>query len=414
MRFPYRLDRLEGVLHYRDGHVVFERCKAEHGPVKIAAGGYADFQPDGGWHTRFEGLSVDRLRADRELIQALPARLKKAVIALNPSGPMNLRGSLDLRRNGPPGEPLHWQWDVRLGLQRNGLRCGGLSLENVCGEVSLRGEFDARRVRCRGELAIDSLSYKDYQLTDVKGPIWIDDDRILFGSWVDRRVAGGGRKGGAGVRTPRPITAHLFGGKLNGDGWATLAAEPRYALGATLIDADLARCAKEVMAGRQRLRGKITATADLTGRGWTRNSLAGGGTIRLSDGDVYELPIMIALLKILSIRPPDQNAFSDGKVDYRIEGEHIYFDQIDFRGDAISLRGKGEMDFQSAIKLTFYTLVGRGELELPVIKQVFRGASQQLMLIHVDGTLQNPETRKEALPAVSQALQQLREELQRK
>ncbi len=408
VRFPYRLDRLEGVLLYRDGHVAFERCKAEHGPVKFAAEGYCDFQPDGRWHTRFERLSVDRLRADRELLQALPPRLKKALTALDPSGPMNLRGSLDLRRTGRSGEPLHWQWDVTLGLQRSSLRCGGLLLENVCGEVSLRGAFDAQRVRCLGELALDSMSYKDFQLTEVRGPIWIDDDRVLFGSWVDRR------DGAAAGQTPRPITANLFGGKFVGDGWATLGPEPQYAVNATLLDADLARCAREVIAGRQRLRGTITATADLTGRGWSRNSLAGSGTIRLSNGDVYELPVMISLLKILSIRPPDQNAFSDGSVDYRIEGEHVYFDQIDFRGDAISLRGKGEMDFQSAIKLTFYTIVGRGELELPVIKQVFRGASQQLMLIHVDGTLQNPKTRKEALPVVTQALQQLSEELQRK
>ena len=71
------------------------------------------------------------------------------------------------------------------------------------------------------------------------------------------------------------------------------------------------------------------------------------------------------------------------------------------------------MDFQSAIRLTFYAMVGRGELDLPVIKQVFRGASQQIMLIHVDGTLQNPETRREALPAVNQALQQLTGERQK-
>jgi hypothetical protein len=123
---------------------------------------------------------------------------------------------------------------------------------------------------------------------------------------------------------------------------------------------------------------------------------------------------MISLLKILSIRPPDQNAFSDATIDYRIEGEHIYFDRIDFRGDAISLRGKGEMDWQSAIRLTFYTLVGRGELDLPLIKPLLRGASQQLVLIHVDGTLQEPKTSQETLPALSQALQQLRDELQRK
>ncbi len=138
--------------------------------------------------------------------------------------------------------------------------------------------------------------------------------------------------------------------------------------------------------------------------------MSGKGAVRLSNADVYELPVMISLLKILSIRSPDQNAFSDALVEYRVEGEHIYFDRIKLYGDAISLFGTGEMNFQSQIGLKFYALVGRGEL--PVFKQVLGGASQQLMSIHVDGTLQNPETRREALPAVSQALQQIRDELQ--
>ena len=407
VRFPYRLERLEGALEYRDGRVTFDRCKAEHGAAKLAGRGWCEFQPDGRWHTRFDDLTIDRLAVDRELLQAMPPRLKKATTALNPTGPINLRGSFDMWRNGSPPEPLDMQWNVRLGLQQAGMHCGGIELQNICGEVSLNGGFRDNRIRSIGELALDSVSYKDYQLTEVRGPIWIEDQRVLLGSWVDRHE-------GAGTgRTPRPISGKMFGGTLFGNGWAMLEAEPRYGVNATLVDADLARCAREVMAGRQRMRGKITATADITGRGWTRNSLSGKGTIRLSNADVYELPVMISLLKILSIRPPDQNAFSDGNVAYRIEGEHIYFDQINFRGDAISLRGKGEMDFQSAIKLTFYTLVGRGELDIPIVKDVFRGASQQLMQIHVTGTLQNPETRKEALPIVSQALQQLAEELRR-
>jgi hypothetical protein len=454
VHFPYRLDRLEGVLLYRDGHVTFERCKAEHGPVKIATEGYCDLSADGRWHVYFANLSVDRLRADRELVQALPERLKRVAAALNPTGLMNLRGSLDLEHAGGPTEPSRWQWNLGVGLQQSGLRCGGLALENVCGEVSLLGQSDQEHVQSRGELAIDSLTYKDCQLTQVKGPIWIDDGRVLFGVWVDRREGGAGAfhsppretsarspsktlaqsasegmerspslalragvvpAGGLAAsqpRAPRSVTASLFGGTLHGDGWVTLGPEPRYALNATLTDADLARCGQEVVAGRQRLRGKVLATADLSGSGWSRNALLGRGTIRLSEGNVYELPVMVSLLKILSIRPPDQSAFSDATIDYRVEGEHVYFDRIDFRGDAISLRGKGEMDSQSAIRLTFYTLVGRGEIELPVIKQVLRGASQQLVAIHVDGTLQEPKTRQEALPALSQALQQLRDELQ--
>ena len=43
---------------------------------------------------------------------------------------------------------------------------------------------------------------------------------------------------------PRQITANLFGGKFYADGWVAMGPEPRYALNATLTDADLARTAK--------------------------------------------------------------------------------------------------------------------------------------------------------------------------
>ena len=103
VHFPYRLDHLEGVLGYRDGHVTFDRCKAEHGSVKVSAEGACDFLPDGRWNIHFAGLSADRLHADRELIQALPERLRKVVVELNPTGPVNLRGSVDFERTGPAG-----------------------------------------------------------------------------------------------------------------------------------------------------------------------------------------------------------------------------------------------------------------------------------------------------------------------
>lgn len=409
VHFPYRLDHLQGVLVYRDGHVAFDRFKAEHGSAKIATDGYCDFLPDGRWGIHFDKLSADRLRPDRELIQALPERLRKVVVELNPTGstnPINLRGSIEFQRTGRPDEPLRSKWNVSVGLQQASLQFGGISLENLHGEVWLLGGFDGQQTQARGELNMESLNYKDCQFTNVKGPIWIDDGRVLFGAWVDspeNRAKSVDLTGPA--QPPRNIKANLFGGVFDIKGWATLGAEPRYGLDAALVNADLARCAQDLATGRQNLRGKITATAVLSGTGRTRNRLSGKGTVQLSEGDVYQLPVMISLLKILSIRPPDQNAFSNATVNYRIEGEHIYLDPIDFEGDAISLHGKGEMDFQSNIRMTFHATVGRGELDLPVVKQVFSGASQQIMLIHVDGTLQNPETTKEALPGVNRALQ---------
>jgi hypothetical protein len=410
VRFPYRLEKLQGELVYDDGHVTLERFRAEHGAVKVSGTGYCDFLPVDGWRLRFEGFNVDRLRLDRDLVQTMPPRLRKAVAKLDPRGPISLRGTVELFGTARESDPVRSAWDLDVGFQQGTIDCG-VKLENMYGSVRLTGDCDGVRFQSRGELAVDSLTYKDFQFTEVRGPIWIDDARVLLGSSVDRQPAGAAASGKQPPQ-PRSLTGKLFGGSVHGDGWVELGAGPRYRLQAGLARGNLTQCAQEVMPGKQNLRGNLMASLDLYGDGPTRNSMLGGGVIQLREANVYELPLMIALLKLLSIRPPDQNAFSSSDIHYRIVGEHVYFDRINFTGDAISLLGKGEMDFQQAIRLRFYPIVGRGDLGIPVVKELFHGASQQFMLIYVGGTLQNPETRREVFPTVNQALQQLSDDLQ--
>jgi hypothetical protein len=62
-------------------------------------------------------------------------------------------------------------------------------LEDLNGGMTLTGRFDGETFHSRGELSIDSVVYKGLQLTQVLGPVWIDDSRVLLGAWADR-VAG--------------------------------------------------------------------------------------------------------------------------------------------------------------------------------------------------------------------------------
>ena len=124
--------------------------------------------------------------------------------------------------------------------------------------------------------------------------------------------------------------------------------------------------------------------------------------MQLRNADIYELPVMIAMLKILSVRGPDRTAFSEGRTNFVVQGPHLYFDPITFTGDAISLEGKGEMDFQTILHLQFHARLGRNESKVPLIKDFLGGASEQIMTIHVDGPLQDPVTRKVAFPGLRQ------------
>ena len=400
--FPYRLDVLQGTFAYQDGRVAFDRLRAQHRNTTLVGHGACEVGSQGGWRLTLDRLEVDRLRADRELVQALGnGRLKKLIADLQPSGPVNVRGAnvrggnLVLARSGDPDAPMTASWDLKVYLTGNRLDCG-VTLERLSGAVAIKGDFDGQRLQSTGELDLDSVSYKDFQFTQILGPFWIDDSIVLCGRMADHRM---------GAKRERPLTGLLYGGIVRGDITVRLETDPRYFVHAELTGADLARCGQEALAGEHHLSGQVTANIDLSGIGRGTHNLRGNGSIAVDNAVLYELPVMVALLKTFRGRAPDTNAFNTADLDFRMEGEHVYLNNIVCLGDAINLRGAGELNWDHTVKLTFYPIVGRDEARLPVVDRLLGRASQQIVLIHVDGSLDAPETRTEPFPALAQALQ---------
>lgn len=399
--FPYRLEKLRGDIHYQDGHVDLKGLEAVHGRTYVSSGGQCDFLPDGGWNLQLKKLTVDRLRADHELTAALPDGLRKAAAELKPSAPMNLRGSLTLARGGGVNARMTSEWDLSADLNQTDVEAG-VKLQNIYGSVQLAGAYDGQRYHCRGDVALDSVTYKNFQFTQVLGPIWIDNSRLLLGAWAESKDA----------RTPRRMTAKLYNGTLLGDCQVIFGATPQFQIRANLSGADLGQFAKENLTGPQHLQGKISASLQLQGNSKGPRTFLGEGNARLYDADVYELPAMVQLLKILSVRTPDKTAFTHSDIDFRVQGEHVLFDRINFNGDAISLLGRGQMNLDTQVNLTFRAVVGRGDWQLPVLRNMLANTSEQIMQIHVEGTMDHPMIRREAFPGVNQALQQLQADLQ--
>ena len=184
----------------------------------MACNGTCSFQPDGGWQLRLDRLSVDRLRMDRQFMQALPPQLKKGLGELNATGPMSLQGSIVLARGANPAEPMTSQWNLNVGLNQVGVDCG-VRLENIYGNVGLAGWSDGTRFQMRGELALDSLTCRDHQFTQVLGPFWIDDQEAMFGSWVARRdnqtLAAGPAAGRLAARDGQDLRRHRLRRRLD-------------------------------------------------------------------------------------------------------------------------------------------------------------------------------------------------------
>ncbi len=402
--FPYRIERLGGLVHYRDGQVKLIDVRGRHRATEMRADGWCQIQPDGAWRLRLDRLSVDRMRLDgddRELVSALPAALRQAVAELRPTGPINLKGMIEFSKTGIQA-PLQSLWDVGLYLHQASLRVGP-QINNVFGAVHLQGSSNGARYASYGQLELDSLTYRNFQLTQILGPLWFDNQNFYLGT-LPFEPANGQPRG--------RVTARLFGGAAAADCHVRLGAVPQYRLIATLSNADLGQFAIENMTSHQALRGKILANVDLQGsRG--QHTLVGRGDVHLTDADIYELPLIVSLLSIVRAKAPGPTAFTESDIIFQINGQHVQLKQIDLRGDALDLGGQGELTLDgqtNPIALELHTTVGRGAI--PIISGMFSEASQQLLKVHVVGSLEQPQAWTEALPIAGEALNMLRTDYQ--
>jgi hypothetical protein len=401
MWFPYRWDDVTGAVHFRDGQVSLQNVAAVHGETEISVQGGCRFDSSGGWMLHLTDLVTERLRFDREFLAALPQGLGKAVGKLNLQGAVNVEGGLTLAGVAGSEQRPTINWDLIFDVENGGLR-SGLQADHIHGDVRLFGTSDAQGFFSRGELNLDSLIYKDVQLTQVRGPVWIDATRLVFGSAV---------RAAEPAQPPRAVTANVLGGVLAADATLEFDGDMPFSFEGRLERGDLTRIAQELAWKNRNIRGRANGVLRLKGTSLGPHSWRGNGFVRLYEADIYEIPVMLALLKLLSIRRPDTTAFTSSDIDFRIQGEVAYFDRINFNGDVLSLRGRGEMNLDRQIALSFYTLVGHGELPAPVLKALLRQASKQLLLIHVAGTLDEPQMTREALPLLKETLDQIFPEL---
>jgi hypothetical protein len=238
--------------------------------------------------------------------------------------------------------------------------------------------------------------YRGFQLTQVHGPLWLSDTQLLLGGAVP-----------AGADRPRSrVTGKVFGGSIQGDARVWLRDSGQFDLQVQLINADLAQLVRDVSQRPARVHGRSYGVLRLAGTGAGTHTLRGDGHVGLYEADIGELPLIVALLNML-YGTTDRTAFNSSEAKFRVLGEAIYLDQIDLRGDAMTLKGQGEMSLDGQIDLDFYSLLGRERDYLPAVLPFLGEASRRFLRIHVSGTLDEPRTTQNVLPFVNETLQQL-------
>ena len=399
--FKYGLDQVTGSFQYRDGQTKFRNVTARHGQLALQVEGETQLQPGGGCRVVVSRVTADRLQLNHDLLAAMPVGLAAGLSRLAITGSLNMQGALDIVVPAEPDQPPQVGWNLNLDVENGSLRAG-VPIEHIHGAVQLRGYNSPAGFENRGELLIDSAIVRDVQLTQIRGPLAMDAEQLRFGTWAEREIPN---------HRPRPLTASIFGGSIALDGQMRFSQEVPFQLHAWLEQGDLAAMARELAPRQKGVGGKVFAVVNLSGTGEGVHTYRGLGQIRLREADIYELPAIVALLKLSSIQNPDRNAFNTAAVDFRIEADDVELDRVELQGDAVTLKGRGRLTSAREIDMQLYTQVGRDEAYLPIFRPLVGEASRQFLLFDISGPLDRPVVDRQVFPQLNERLQELFPEL---
>ncbi|MDV6030248.1 MAG: hypothetical protein F9B45_09090 [Phycisphaera sp. RhM] len=389
---PYRLDIVEAAVRYEGGRVMIDAIRAEHGRSAVSADGGCWQLKDGRWLLSVDVHNGSRLIPDAELINALPEQMRGAMRGLNLRGPVGLSGLTEtLLSDDSHPDPI-FGWDLQLQLEGN--RIGDVGpVHGLRGELSVKGRKDAREIAAEGEVRIDSLHINDLQITRLRGPFQMRDDRL--------RLGGMGRNG----EFQQPIEGRLFDGTIRMDGNVTLS-DANFDVRLALIQAKLPVLLAELGHGMSDLTGSLVGSMNLEGVLGTTDLLRGQGHAVITDANLYQVPVLMQLLNVLSITPTEDVAFTNADITYRLSENEIFFDDLKLWGSLIALHGNGMLDRRRELDLTFNTRVSPRNTFTRILRPLM-DQRYTLWTVDVTGPLDDPNIERRALDGVGQTIERL-------
>ncbi len=411
--FPYALNDLSGLVRYHGGQVKLERFAAKHGPSQFGLdAAEVRFGPNDEVWANLGGLKLRPLVPDADFLTALPGRLRTGVEELKPRGPMELLVKHAVVKVPPATAKPATASSTPLSPQGGGV--GGTALRPagailIPNPVPPREEKSKTAVRGQAPtLAVppptdpDPVVYWNAELklagagfdtglewTDVHGAIasvgLYDGTHlgaVLGNAWFDQATIAKqpvtaakltfrvrpqelnphrpGQYAAPVVEFP-DLTGTLYGGTLGGEARVVLDEQTRYRVWLTASGVKLDELARECkLGGGGELRGLAQGKVLIENQPDPKTgllTLTGAGQIDVPNGRMYNLPVLMPLLKLLKLQAPDQSAFEEAHAVFDLRGDRIKVSQLDLIGTAVSLGGSGELDTAGEdVRFEFYTI----------------------------------------------------------
>jgi hypothetical protein len=390
--FPCELRDINGSLRYTPGWVALGPFRARHGDSEFRLGqGYVQIKPEGGFNAKLINLEGNPLLLDPEVESALPAGLKKVATTLRLRDPLQFRTQLVIDSSPDRmAPPIVW-WDGVLAL-KNARVWTGVPLEAVTGQVGSVGLYNGHTLEGASmTLLLDQATLFGQPFRDIQGRFEIDKNK-------------------PDILATHGLQAKLYGGQVGGPILVEFGSTVRYDVNLTALGIGLEEFGRANNLGpNAQIRGVAWGRLWLRGEGPDLQTLQGEGSLDVPSGRLYNLPLLLDLLKVPGLRAPDRTAFEEAHATFSVRGTRVKVSKVDLFGNAVSLSGAGEMNLDGTdINLDFYAVWGRVVQMLPpLFDKIPPAISKQLLKIKMRGRVGDVRCTGEPVPLVVESLKDL-------
>jgi hypothetical protein len=394
--FAYTLEDLSGSLHYGKRWIHLNHLQARHGTTALTLDkGRIHVNPDGGIWGEMATIRAKQLKPDADLLEALPPVLRRALDTVKLKDPVDLKTSLTLATvpNSPHSPDLYWDGEMQF---HDATLTTGATLEHVTGTAACEGRYKGQQLEgLKGNIALDQTTLFNQPFTNIHAYLEINKDLpntlMIHG-----------------------LCARLFGGAIYGPIRVEFGPRVRYEMWLTASQIKLEEFGRRNLGKDGQISGLATAEIHLEGKGPEASDLTGRGTIDVPNGRLYNnLPLLLDLLKFLAIRLPDGTAFEEAHASFAIRGQRVAVSRLDLFGNAISLRGQGEMNLDGTdIQMDLYAALARVTQMLPpILRELPHDVSKYLFKIQMRGKMGDVHFTKEPLPVLVDPIKGLLERM---
>lgn len=193
------------------------------------------------------------------------------------------------------------------------------------------------------------------------------------------------------------ISAHPYDGIININTRANLKAEDKpYIINIDIKDVDLHQLVGDTEFKNKKIKGTFAAQTVLNGYLGQKDSLKGSGWLQVSDGYLWEFPVMHGILEVIFMLPPEYITLTDAFGNFSVHDKRIYTEDFKILSKTASLLGVGSLGLDGTLD---FDITGRFAEDIikkttepgKIASAILQEAGSLIMEVKLTGTLANPK-----------------------